>query len=161
MNKMDSFVWDLSYLINAIFHKWYIALLLGDITTDDITSVWEPTYTISVTFCFPLQASGPDSVYTKPWQSQKVVNITCPVDHSFLNFLYTSSFFLNHAHWYSFWLVNMDPTFIARNYSLEEVIPILLVLGKEVDSYSHVIFSIICELLRNPACTNFLHLELL
>ncbi len=42
MNKTDSFVQDLPYWSNTISHKWYIALLFGDIAADDIASVWEP-----------------------------------------------------------------------------------------------------------------------
>ncbi len=46
MNKADSFVQDLSYWSNAIPLKWCIALLLGDIATGDIASVWE----LAITF---------------------------------------------------------------------------------------------------------------
>ncbi len=37
MNRTDSLVQDLSYWSNAISYKGYIALLLDDIVTGDIT----------------------------------------------------------------------------------------------------------------------------
>ncbi len=35
-------VWEVLYKWICFVHKWYIALLLGDIATGDIASVWEP-----------------------------------------------------------------------------------------------------------------------
>ncbi len=34
-------VWEVLYKWICFVHKWYIALLLGDIATGDIASVWE------------------------------------------------------------------------------------------------------------------------
>ncbi len=68
--------------------------------------------------------------------------------------------FPNHAHWFSFWLVKMDPTSIGISYLLESVITFLLILSEEVECHSHAIFLLFfCELSGNPAWINFLHLN--
>ncbi len=98
-------------------------------------------YVFWVTFCFCLWASGP--AYTRPQQSQKAVNNTRLVNHSFLNFLGTFPPFFSktcyHAYWFSFWLIKIDPT-STPGIICSSVIHILLVLSREVECHFHVIF---------------------
>ncbi len=71
----------------------------GDFLTEQSSSLRPYCYSSNAcievrsrfTFHFFLQASGPNSVYTKPQQYQEAIYVTCLANHLFLNFLATSS----------------------------------------------------------------------
>ncbi len=68
-----------------------------------------------VTFDFSIWATGPNSAYITCGNPRK--QLTLPAwwtTYSWI-FLALSSFFPNHADWFSSWLVKVDPTFITSN----------------------------------------------